>query len=99
MLPECQLKTLNQLVIDEITITEVKDIIHSIDINKASGPDNISNRMLKGVLTLYVNHFAYNSIVPSRKGFSLSLGKKQLSHLYLKKVISLCRLITDPSLC
>ena len=50
MLPECQLKTLNQLVIDEITITEVKDIIHSIDINKASGPDNISHRMLKGCI-------------------------------------------------
>ena len=51
MLPECQLKTLNKLVIDEITIyTEVKDIIHSIDINKASGPDNISHRMLKGCI-------------------------------------------------
>ena len=50
MLPECQLKTLNQLVIDEITITEVKDIIHSVDINKASGPDNISHRMLKGCI-------------------------------------------------
>ena len=50
MLPECQLKTLNQLVIDEITITEVKDIIHSIDINKASGPDNISHRMLQGCI-------------------------------------------------
>ena len=50
MLPECQLKTLNQLVIDEITITEVKGIIHSIDINKASGPDNISHRMLKGCI-------------------------------------------------
>ena len=50
MLPECQLKTLNQLVIDEITITEVKDMIHSIDIIKASGPDNISHRMLKGCI-------------------------------------------------
>ena len=50
LLPESQLKTLNKLVIDEITITEVKDIIHSIDINKASGPDNISHRMLKGCI-------------------------------------------------
>ena len=43
MLPECHFKTLNTLVIDEITITEVKDIINSVDINKASGPDNISH--------------------------------------------------------
>ena len=50
MFPECQLKNLNQLVIDEITITEVKDIIHSIDISKASGPDNISHRLLKGCI-------------------------------------------------
>ena len=50
MLPECQLNTLNQLVTDEITITEVKDIIQSIDINKASSPDNISHRMLKGCI-------------------------------------------------
>ena len=44
------MSTLNKLVMDEITITEVKDIIHSIDINKASGPDNISHRMLKGCI-------------------------------------------------
>ena len=48
MLPECPLRTLNKLVLDEITISEVKDIIHSIDINKASGSDNISHRMPKG---------------------------------------------------
>ena len=50
VLPESQLKTLNKPVIDEITITEVKDIIHSIDINKASCPDNIGHRMLKGCI-------------------------------------------------
>ena len=33
MLLEIQLITLKKLVIDEITISEVKDIIHSIDIN------------------------------------------------------------------
>ena len=99
MLPECQLKTLNQLVIDEITITEVKDIIHSIDINKASGPDNISHRMLKGCLNSICEPLCILENRSLSEGFSLSLGKKQLSQLYSKKVISLCLLITDPSLC
>ena len=50
VLPQCQYKTFNKLNINEITISEIKDAIHSLDINKASGPDNISHRMLKGCI-------------------------------------------------
>ena len=41
----------NKLNIYEITISEIKDTIHSLDINKDSGPDNISHRMLKGCIS------------------------------------------------
>ena len=50
VLPGIQLKTANKLVIDEVTKSETEDIIQSIEINKASGPDNISHRMLKGCI-------------------------------------------------
>ena len=36
---------------NEITISEIKDTIHSLEINKASGLDNISHRMLKGCIS------------------------------------------------
>ena len=52
VLPGIQLKTEkdNKLIIDEVTKSEIEDVIQSIEINKASGPDNISHRMLKGCI-------------------------------------------------
>ena len=50
VLPGIQFKTENKLVIDEVTKSETEDVIQSIEINKASGPDNISHRMLKGCI-------------------------------------------------
>ena len=46
-LPGIQFKTENKLIIDEVTKSEIEDVIQSIEMNKASGPDNISHRMLK----------------------------------------------------
>ena len=50
VLPGIQFKTENNLVIEEVTKSDNEDVIPSIEINKASGPDNIniiSHRMLK----------------------------------------------------
>ena len=47
VLPGIQFKTENKLVIDEVTKSETEDVIQSIEINKASGPDS---RMLKGCI-------------------------------------------------
>ena len=45
-----QFKTENKLIMDEVTKSEIEDVIQSIEINKASGNDNISHRMLKGCI-------------------------------------------------
>ena len=97
-LPVIQLKALNKLVIDEITMTDVKDIIHSIDINKAGGPDNISHRMLKGCvnsicepLCIIFNHSLSEGVFPN------SWKEAIVSPLCEKGDKSLST--TDPSLC
>ena len=50
ILPDIQLKTANKLSIDGVTQSEIEDIIKTIEINKASGADDISHRMLKGCI-------------------------------------------------
>ena len=50
ILPDIQLKTANKLTIDRVTQSEIEDIIKTIETNKASGPDDISHRMLKGCI-------------------------------------------------
>ena len=50
ILPDIQLKTANKLTIDGVTQSEIEDIIKTIETNKASGPDDISHRMLKGCI-------------------------------------------------
>ena len=50
VLPDIQFKTENKLIIDELSKSEIEDVIQSIEINKASGPDNISHRTLKGCI-------------------------------------------------
>ena len=43
-------------VLENINVTEeeIKDIIHNLDPNKASGPDLKSNKMIKPVVTVIV---------------------------------------------
>ena len=77
MLPEIQLKKVHKLVIDEITITDEKAIIYSIDINKASGPDNISHRMLKGCISSICEALCILFNRSLLEGVSLIPGRKQ----------------------
>ena len=40
-----------------INITDVTDVLSSLKVNKAVGPDGISHRMLKILLELFLFHF------------------------------------------
>ena len=67
---------------------EVVDVLRILKVNKASGPDGISHRMLKNT--------SHTISVPLTKLFNLSLqlhvhrayGNLQMSCLFLRKVIS-----------
>ena len=85
LIPDLVLKTYSKL--DSIVITEEKviDILESLNTNKASGPDLISNKMLKNVarsiakpLTELFNRLLLNHKFPDRWKFShvTSLFKK-----------------------
>ena len=50
VLPPMPIKTRNTLTSISITESEIEDIIFALKVNKASGPDNISHKMLKGVV-------------------------------------------------
>ena len=77
ILPDIQLKTANKLSIDGVTQSEIEDIIKTIGINTASGPDDISHKMLKGCIhaiskLLYI---LFNRSVS--EGVTLNYGKEQ----------------------
>ncbi|MCG7882888.1 MAG: hypothetical protein JAY96_15005, partial [Candidatus Thiodiazotropha endolucinida] len=74
----------------EITVQEVKDIIDSLCVNKASGPDLISHRMLKGVssaisvpLSMMFNRFLLECEFPDdyKSSLVIPLFKKGESNL------------------
>jgi len=47
ILPTFNLKTRSELINISVTETEITDVIDNLDSNKASGPDEISHKMLK----------------------------------------------------
>lgn len=95
-LPNLTLKTQNKL--ENIKEQDVLDVLSILTINKASGPDEISHRMLKETrhtickpltIQMYflIDLFSYVN--------TQILGKKQILFLYLKKETNLYLQIID----
>ena len=75
----------DKLNINEITISEIKDTIHSLDINKASGPDNISHRMLKGCISTIFKPLCLSFNRSLKEGVFPETWKKAVIYIYIKR--------------
>ena len=87
-LPPLRFLTQTRLSNSVVTQSEVEDIISGLDINKANGPDGISNRLLKTLLFLLVLILPIYLICPCIKEYFQVPGKSQILHPCTKKVIT-----------
>ena len=92
ILPTAVTNELNNI---EFFRTEVETILKSLTIGKASGPNNLSNRILRELAHEIFLHFVTCLISLSTWVLYHLLIKKLMSAQYIKKVIDLYLLITD----
>ena len=74
---------------------EVESILKSLPISKASGPDNLSNRILHELSQEIYSPFCDLFNLSFNSGLCRSLTKKLMSVQYMKKVIDVLLPITD----
>ena len=62
--------------------TEVKDILSTLKVGKASGPDNVNNRILKEAAVPLSNHLCDFLITPCLNVYVPIYGKRQTYLLF-----------------
>ena len=96
-LPDIAYKTDSRLSSVNITQAETLDILKSLDTSKASGPDGISCKMLKGNCWLYHPVFYKTSTAVFVYCYCYRVaGNKRMYYLYLRLVTGQILEITDP---
>ena len=69
--------------------TEVKDILNTLKLGKASGPDNVNNRILKEAAVPLSDPLCDLLTIRCRNVCVQIYGKRQMFHLFIRKMIHL----------
>ena len=78
----------------EVNLTQVKSVMESLDVNKATGHDGISARILKA-LRKYLYHSLLFTICALERVSGHVIGRKGTGLQSIKKMTGMLRTITD----
>ena len=100
-LPNLPDNTFSNLHLDNIIFSqlEVESVLKTLVTGKASGPNGLSNRILRELSSELSFPFALSSISPYEQVLFLQRTRKQMYVLFPKKVICLLYLTIDLYLC
>ena len=81
--------------LDSIVFTPTEDVLNTLKLGKASGLDNVNNRILKKPRYLCQIPYVIFLTIRCLNVCVQIYGKRQMFHLSIKKIIHLSLVITD----